>query len=83
MTRAALVLVFCLGWVGSSWAWDDETWDYGDAYQEGFKDGYTYSDPYTIPPIPPIAPIPPVGDDVHDGYIRGALEGLEDRGYRD
>lgn len=75
--RLIVLLTLCL-LATPVWGWDDAL-DYSNAYKQGYKDGYSYGRPFTLTPLPPLAPLPRLGDDTSDHYLRGALDGLEDR----
>lgn len=78
MLFLALILICGVGYAGTD--------DYGENYQAGYEQGYTYSGG-GIKPIAPIAPIPPIpriGESSQDAFTRGVLDGRqarEERGY--
>ena len=57
------------------------TEDYGDNYQAGYEQGYTYSGGGIKPiaPIPPVPPMPRIGESSEDAFTRGVLDGHQTR----
>lgn len=74
MFRKALVLVLAMSAMALAS-------DFSDGWCSGYKAGWCYGQAYCVKPICPIAPIPNVGEHTwQDGYNRGFLKGLADRG---
>lgn len=74
--KTMFVIAVFLAWAGSIVAWD-----YGDSYEQGYKNGARQAGEVIepIPPIAPIAPIPELGlSSNQDGYDRGVIDGYHD-----